>query len=379
MIIYNAKPEVLSVPSLLGLKGEAFQAVELFPKLETPKPARLVNRDIIPSAILDDHDGYQQSIPVMAYALRNHVNWGNGFLFGRSSLFFQEDCFPSYYKEFLCDVDAKLPKAWMGARQTVGSEVIRVPGRVFSVLHPNLVYGHFLLEILPRLYLAKLLTWYGVAAPILLSHAAPPWVIAYVRILFAEDQILWFDHRTQGVEAESFIVPGMMHTTYNFHPAVNLMVAEFIGRVIGDKVIAGFGSRRIFLSRKMWGAEPRLTNQDEIEETCQRLGLTIVHPEYLSVEEQITLMANTNLLVGEFGSALHNAIFMPVGSKVVSINFFNSYQSAIARTRDQTIAYVPPDDGNFRHWNINKGLPRVYGVNCKALKDAIASVENPVS
>ena len=73
-------------------------------------------------------------------------------------------------------------------------------------------------------------------------------------------------------------------------------------------------------------------------------------------------------MAGEFGSALHNTIFSPPGTQVIAVNFFNHYQSAIARVRRQRIAFVPPEDGTFRHWRLTANLPRKFRADLAILR-----------
>jgi capsular polysaccharide biosynthesis protein len=57
-----------------------------------------------------------------------------------------------------------------------------------------------------------------------------------------------------------------------------------------------------------------------LSELAEEFGYEKVHPELLSFEEQVDLVASTTDLFGERGSALNWSLFMPSGSQTVMVN-----------------------------------------------------------
>jgi capsular polysaccharide biosynthesis protein len=112
---------------------------------------------------------------------------------------------------------------------------------------------------------------------------------------------------------------------------------------------------RIYLSRAKWREERSdyriLTNEMAIENHMARRGFEVVHLEHLEWFNQVFLLAKSQVIVGEFCSALHNAIFAPIGSSVVAINYVNEVQDMIAAARNQQIDYVLADDDLPRVWS----------------------------
>lgn len=53
-------------------------------------------------------------------------------------------------------------------------------------------------------------------------------------------------------------------------------------------------------------------------------------------------------IVGECGSAMHNAVFCRPGTTVVCLNWINGYQSQIATLMGLTQGYILPADGQPR-------------------------------
>jgi O-antigen biosynthesis protein WbqL len=89
----------------------------------------------------------------------------------------------------------------------------------------------------------------------------------------------------------------------------------------------------------------QLSNQAEIECIAVSEGLELVKPETLPISEQIALFASADLLVGEFGSAMHNALFSRRGTRVFCLNWINGLQSRIAQLKQQRVGYLLPSDG----------------------------------
>lgn len=76
-------------------------------------------------------------------------------------------------------------------------------------------------------------------------------------------------------------------------------------------------------------------------------------PEILSFQEQIRLFAEAELVMGEFGSALHTAVFSPSSTAVVILanSLMNWTQSGISALRGQRVQYIRPDT-EVKHNNV---------------------------
>lgn len=73
--------------------------------------------------------------------------------------------------------------------------------------------------------------------------------------------------------------------------------------------------------------------------------------------------AGAKLIVGEFGSALHNAIFSPKGTTVLGMNHINSCQTRIAQLRRHRIGYILPADGPLGFDRSLSSVRRGYRIN----------------
>ena len=71
-----------------------------------------------------------------------------------------------------------------------------------------------------------------------------------------------------------------------------------------------------------------------------------ISPEKLDWTEQVYLFSNANLVIGEFGSGLHNTIFSPSATNTIVLASprMNWIQSGISALRNQKIAYIKPKE-----------------------------------
>ena len=169
--------------------------------------------------------------------------------------------------------------------------------------------------------------------------------------------IIHYDFATEEVVAPAFILPSMMHVDHHFHPASNLMIDDLISRVCGLGT-AEASSRRIYLSRsRLRAGWHQMTNEEEIEKCFEGMGFEIVHPQELSVPDQIALFSKSDTIAGEYGSALHNALFSPPGTKVIALNRINWYQSRIASLRGHHIGFIRPSNGTWQDWRTRERSP----------------------
>lgn len=83
-------------------------------------------------------------------------------------------------------------------------------------------------------------------------------------------------------------------------------------------VPSGHGAEKIYLSRTAL-RERRTFNEEQIENIFRKNGYKVVHPETLSLDQQVAAVKNCKSLAGLAGSALHHSLFMPQGGEVIQI------------------------------------------------------------
>src|SRR5262249_25710712 len=102
------------------------------------------------------------------------------------------------------------------------------------------------------------------------------------------------------------------------HPSITLGYEGFeahrlIPEGVAARVVAGPPTRTsqpLYMSRKLVGrSQRRIVNEHLLEERLLARGYKVVHPEKLTLEEQIRLINAHETVVGMLGSALHGILF----------------------------------------------------------------------
>ncbi|HEV8390927.1 MAG TPA: glycosyltransferase family 61 protein [Dongiaceae bacterium] len=79
----------------------------------------------------------------------------------------------------------------------------------------------------------------------------------------------------------------------------------------------GSQAKRIYLSRRLLKGQGRLANEAAIERRMKGRGFAVLHPQRMSLSDQIRAAAAADILAGVDGSALHLSAFMRPGARVL--------------------------------------------------------------
>lgn len=239
--------------------------------------------------------------------------------------------------------------AGWGAARTV-----RVDEPLFAPLHPWCkIYGHFLLEALPRLAAIRALYRLGFDFPVYVDAAAPDFITAFLKRALPEARLL------QGERGLRYQPPAVLVPNLDF-PLVRLSARRrrFIAALVRACRDEGGGERagrgRLFLVRQSRAGSGyrHLENQDALRAIATGMGYEAVAPETLDVAAQVRLFAGARVVAGEYSSALHNTLFSPPGTRVVGFNWINFYQLVIAQAMDQRLDVMAPVAGGFVRPNV---------------------------
>jgi capsular polysaccharide biosynthesis protein len=323
----------------------------------------------MPPEFVAEHYFYPPCPAAAAYAIGGGTLWSTGLVTLGSQFVAPADCLPGYFHEHLRPGAPPMHPIYAGALDRADVRTVATDHPVAVATHPNITPGHLLLEVLPRLWLLAVLREFGAAIPLALSRTVSDHVKAFARMFHDEANILWYDGDTERVTAPSIVMPSMLHTEYNFHPALNLMVRELVQRHPADTAAPPL----IYVARANYGEE-KLRNAAEVEEMMRGLGFVVVRAGEIGPAQQIRLFAGAKMVVAEHGLALYGTLFSPPGTRIVSINFANHALSAIARLRGHRIAYVAPADGAFHHWRLTRALPATWMADPVALVQAVRAM-----
>ena len=147
-------------------------ATEVFPEMPLAKQSPPVNDAALNDQIRNEHYHSGHTGSVKIYAFPDHQVAGNGWIRSVESGEFviRPDVVPRYFHKHLTTPEPTLPSYWSGPLVTdsVGINLIEINTPIGVCLNPNMIYGHFLLEMLPKLYLLRSAIDMGIDASLLL-------------------------------------------------------------------------------------------------------------------------------------------------------------------------------------------------------------------
>ena len=234
--------------------------------------------------------------------------------------------------------------------------------RAWAVWNYNcIIYGHFLLEAVSRLLLIRSAHRDDPSLsdiPILLPANAPAFARRWIELLLP-------DFRIESKDADEDIIVGqLMVPNWGKGYIYSDRVQNELNSLAAPYRTEGGPVRRIFVERRVQSYRV-LANADALRDIASGYGFEAVSPEKLSLEEQIALFADARYIVGEFSSAMHNALFSPAGCRIMALNYITECQSRIGNFRQQSVGYILPAEGpiNYdpnipgeRHFTIDPAL-----------------------
>lgn len=87
----------------------------------------------------------------------------------------------------------------------------------------------------------------------------------------------------------------------------------------------------------------KVFGEDKLEKYFATKGYRIIHPQTLTLDEQLNVLANARSFASTVGSCSHNVIFLPEGAEVILIprvQALNEYQLALNNVRRFNVYYV---------------------------------------
>ena len=199
-------------------------------------------------------------------------------------------------------------------------------------------FGHFIIESLSRLWFAKNYP----EVPICWT-ARNGFILDFQKDIFnllgIKNEITIIDQpacfATLFVPEPGFIIHDYFYPYYD----------DFLSVVIDIQPIIG---KKVYISRRYFGGESCLTNDEELENVLNNHGFIIYYPEKHSIYEQITFLSSAEKILALEGSALHTLIFvkdlqsniliMPRPKASINQNYLT-----IAKRKGFRQSYIPPE------------------------------------
>jgi capsular polysaccharide biosynthesis protein len=221
-------------------------------------------------------------------------------------------------------------------------------GKVAMITGPgHTVYGHWLSDFLPKLFLLHASGHDIRRMHYLLPSNTPRFGRAWMDLLgIPPENVILFDPVGEMIWVEELLLPTTFH---NGVRASRLLfdAARFLVACVADhsgELIPSVANRRIFVSRSRSSQSRSLLNRERIEEIAVEAGLEIVYPESLPLLQQVRLFGEASLILGEYGSALHGSLFSLPGTTVGalrgSLGHPGFIQSGFGQALQQPTGYV---------------------------------------
>ncbi|SDY70640.1 DUF563 domain-containing protein [Nitrosomonas sp. Nm33] len=253
--------------------------------------------------------------------------------------------------------------AWAPERQTV-----RIESACILMRPGDHIFGHWLVDILPRLWLLSQLRDLSKTV-FVLRQGTPSFALEMMRLAGVPDKnLIFFNPYRENLSLDRAIYVSNLRANQTVHPILSDFGDWWAQRLLaqlscGLPQIAG-DRRRILVSRRAWQKpmEHRICiNATEVENYIARaIGGVVLHPQSFSLPEQIALFLDAEVLIGEEGSGLHNSIFAQPGGHVMTLRGPMNHsliQSGLCRARNQTLHAVfgetKPGDGAGRESNFS--------------------------
>jgi len=296
----------------------------------------------------------------LGYLLASNVTVHENGFFGFGDRIIQSDPFIVRYHFVIgIDIDSIISRK----RERVDDSVILV----FDHGYRN--YGHWLVDILPRLLFLKMvapdvLTSFNIVLP----SDTPDWIlkILFISLGVTHENILLLDFKSSSYEFRQVIVPTILHRYYLFHPFIIVLYDQLVEKLnenleTSQEDIAPY----LFLAKQNpHQGERLLRNRDDILKTAESCGLQICCPEesFSSWEQEVKQFSRTKLIVGEYSSSLHNSLLMKNGTGVIALNPLQYLQSYLCAVRQQRTMYMYPEgsDGIYK--------AGAYSIDCSLFK-----------
>lgn len=307
-----------------------------------PRPLPLLDTadDEVPAWLIQFHATAPRPPAVALYChfIRDLTLVGHDTPFVDDTLLGGPDAMPVYRSKLVQNEHRGL----VATARALPKKIIEEP--CFPIAADGNVYGHFLIEAIPRLHIVcRTLAGELPRFKVLVVHTLPVWARRIMQDHYGigPDDLIEYDPAREQVLLGQAIWPSLAVQQDYFHPFNNQVIAELHQDVADHRRIC---LDRIFISRSLF-SNPMMQQRDignelELAEIAAReFGLMPISPELLSWADQIRMFSETRIAVGVFGSALHNTLFSRHNCHVGVIRFRNLVQTSISALRRHHLAY----------------------------------------
>jgi len=212
-------------------------------------------------------------------------------------------------------------------------------------------FGHFLVETMNRLWWIVRNEVYNLKVVFLKDKDFNSDFLRLLELVgIRKENIVFLEKPTK---YSKVYVPDQSLCYLNFfHKEYSCPYQSIIDNVIPNK------DKKIYLSRTKFIKKDTI-NEQYFENFYRNLGYTIVYPEQLDIEKQVSIISGADEIVSTMGTISHLALFAKKGTKIVTLlrarNYFNKTQAIVNQSKELNYTFVDVTC-NF--------LPHRYSANC---------------
>lgn len=240
-------------------------------------------------------------------------------------------------------------------------------------------FGHFLLETFSNLWPEPQPWVDGIVFHRESCGAPTTWQYALIRRSGWDVPVVWVDGTPGITEIEWLLAPDS---------GFRIRVGARAGvRRLWDRASSGHPTVGPVMFSRTGGAgiplERTLPGDVELEERLEQAGIRVVHPQLLTIDEQLDVAASATALIGVEGSQLHLSAFARPGTPVVSIcsprnpDNANPNQWLIGAHKNQPVEVVPLTTRSGER-SVEDTLERVEAVLRRNRRGAVAAPKETV-
>lgn len=226
-------------------------------------------------------------------------------------------------------------------------------------------FGHFLLEHLNRAWGISKIKSKNIKYVLVDNKNMGPkqWMIDFLKCAGVSEKDILILNRSMRfrkvyVPSQSLnIVSGWYGA--EFKDAFDAMRKNVKSDVVYDKV---------YVSRAKLSNDMRVWGEEKIQRIFEKNGFTVIYPETMPLYEQIAIISHCNVLAGCAGTALHLALTMKEGTRVIQLNRTSAikdngeiqYRLCKLKNQDFDIVAASVEEVQSTHGGVH--APQIIGV-----------------
>ncbi|WP_276354296.1 glycosyltransferase family 61 protein [Cohnella caldifontis] len=274
--------------------------------------------------------------PAFAAVIPNGRVWGWDGAVLTSDYRLLSDVSMEFSWEYIIDHRHSIQRRWRT------NPVLKVPGTVGVLTHPGgRNFYHWMFDIVPRIHLLR-----NSGVPIdkyVMMRNRSPYQNEILNLLNIPREQRIYTHKRFHLQAKKLVVPSLT-SKFSWSPShypLPVVYARWACQAVRNQLLPhgnppNEANERLYISRSM-AIQRKMLNERDLLNLLQPLGFTVIHPETLSVRDQIGLFASAKTIVAPHGAALANLAFCRPGTQVIELcppNYVPGYFWMLSRHFD---------------------------------------------